>query len=318
MRTCAVLWTLRVAQTCNPAFRMDPIRARFNDLANAERNTAFSRDLEERSRPKVISLPISKEGRHARIKWQLAAAAAAALLLAGVLSPSISSARSGDMSIRQWMTGRATRTFADDFRSGLDQWKASQSNRPKSWSYSTDGFIHPAELALYSPSMGLADYRFEFLTQIENKSVDCVIRAHDPANYYALKFTVVEPGPRPVLAMFRYPVIRGKKGRAVQMPLRMMIHANTPYRVSVDVKGSRYQTYVDGEEADFWTDDRLRTGGVGFFSDAGERARVYWVKLESNGDLLGRICGMLSAYNSHERNTKEIRAWTIGMQIPEM
>src|ERR1035438_2971892 len=63
-------------------------------------------------------------------------------------------------SIGEWMSQRATHTYADDFRAGLDQWKGGQSKGPKTWSYSTDGFIHPGQLALYRPSVPLADYRF--------------------------------------------------------------------------------------------------------------------------------------------------------------
>ena len=78
-----------------------------------------------------------------------------------------------------------------------------QSKWPKSWSYSADGFIHPGQLALYRPSVPLSDYRFEFMAQIESKSVDWVVRAKDADNYYALKFTVLQPGPRPLVAMTR-------------------------------------------------------------------------------------------------------------------
>jgi hypothetical protein len=45
---------------------------------------------------------------------------------------------------------------------------------------------------------------------------------------------------------------------------------------------------------DRWTDDTLESGGVGFFSEPGERARLYWMKLAANDDLLGRICAYLS------------------------
>ncbi len=73
--------------------------------------------------------------------------------------------------------------------------------------------------------------------------------------------------------MVRYPVIEGARRSTRADPLRMMIHANTPYRVTVDVKGNHYRAFVEGQEADFWTEDRLKTGGVGFFSEAGERAQ---------------------------------------------
>jgi tetratricopeptide (TPR) repeat protein len=306
VRSSAVLWTLRVVHMCNPHFRMDPVRAKFNDLVRPERGTHFSRDLEDTG-PRKTNLRAFKHANAAPSnegKWLFIGAAAAALLLAGVLLPRAASKNfSASLpwqgnSIRQWVSKRATRSFADDFRTGLSQWKGVQAKWPKSWSYSTDGFIHPGQLALYRPSVPLSDYRFEFMAQIESKSVDWVVRAHDADNYYALKFTVVQPGPRPLVAMVRYPVIDGNQGSRVLTPLRMMIHANTPYRVTVDVKGNHYRAYIEGQEADFWTEDRLKTGGVGFFSEAGERARVYWVKLESHGDILGRICGLLSGKSS--------------------
>jgi len=316
VRSCAVLWTLRVVHMCNPVFRMDPIRARFNDLVRADRSMRYTRDLEDRFPAKSNLLPFKRESaaRSRRLKLQFAGAAAAALLLAGALRPQVAPKGFGGsfpwrgMSIRQWMSKRATRSFADDFRAGLNQWKGVQAKWPKSWSYDTDGFIHPGQLALYRPSVPLSDYRFEFMAQIENKSVDWVVRAQDADNYYALKFTVLQPGPRPIVAMVRYPVIQGGKGARVETPVRMMIHANTPYRVSVDVKGNQYRAYIEGQQADFWTEDRLKTGGVGFFSEAGERARVYWVKVESHGDILGRICGLLSGNGSEGATQKETQA----------
>jgi hypothetical protein len=315
LRSCAVLWTLRVAEMCNPAFRVHPIRVRFNDLVRTA--MPYSRDLEDRDVPAKTNLrPFKRERepRAGRPKWQYFGAAAAALLLAGVLRPRVApkgfdgSLPWHGMSVQQWMSQRATRNFADDFRTGLDQWKGVQAKWPKTWSHSADGFIHPGQLALFRPSVPLSDYRFEFMAQIENKSVDWVVRAKDADNYYALKFTVLQPGPRPIVAMVRYPVIEGGKGARVQTPLRMMIHANTPYRVTVDVKGNEYRAYIEGQEADFWTEDRLKKGGVGFFSEAGESARVYWVKLESHGDILGRICGLLSGKGSEGVTDKEITA----------
>ena len=312
VRSCAVLWTLRVVRICNPPFEVDPVRVRFHDLA--ERSMLFNRDLEDKVPAKTNLRPFKRlEPRRAsQPKWAFIGAVAAALLLAAGLQV-VPKGSGGSlpwhgMSIGQWMSQRATRTFADDFRAGLNQWKGVQPKWPKSWSYSTDGFIHPGQLALYRPSVPLSDYRFEFMAQIETKSVDWVVRAKDADNYYALKFTVVQPGPRPMVAMVRYPVIGGHAGARVQTPLRMMIHANTPYRVAVDVKGNRYRAYVEDQEADFWTDDHLKTGGVGFFSEAGEHARVYWVKLESHGDLLGRICGLLSGKSSKGATNKEIQA----------
>ncbi len=318
VRTCAVLWTLSLGLVNLPALTVEALMVDLKDLVRSESAVIFGRDQEEARPAKSNILAIRHERTKLSIKpkFVYAAMAAAALLVGGVLLPKSSpkpvqtsffSWWKGD-SVRQWMAQRATRDFADDFRGGLQQWKGAQSKATRSWSYNTDGFIHPGQLALYSPSVPLSDYRFEFMAQVENKSVDWVVRAHDADNYYALKFTVLQGGPRPTVAMVRYPVIGGAKGERVQTPLRMMIHANTPYRVTVDVKGNKYRAYVEGQEADFWTEDRLKTGGVGFFSEAGERARVYWVKLESHGDVLGRICGLLSGKSGGAENDKENQA----------
>ena len=296
--------TLRV---CTPVFAIHPVRVTFNDLLRGG-VTAYGAARTARPRP---SLQVIEGGRRDWIsnipKWVLMGAAAAVLLLAGFFSSRLVSqagASRGD-SVRQWLANRATREFADDFRGGLNQWKGVQPKWAKGWSYNSDGFIHPGQLALYRPSVPLSDYRFEFMAQIENKSVDWVVRARDADNYYALKFTVIQPGPRPLVAMVRYPVVEGSKGQRVETPLRMMVHANTPYRVTVDVKGNRYRAFIEGQEADFWTEDRLKSGGVGFFSEAGERARVYWVKVESHGDWLGRICGLLSGKDGDSGTDKE-------------
>jgi hypothetical protein len=54
--------------------------------------------------------------------------------------------------------------------------------------------------------------------------------------------------------------------------------------VALDVKGSRFRAFVENQEVDSWNDDRLRNGGVGFFSETGEHARLYWVKVSKNTD----------------------------------
>jgi hypothetical protein len=109
-----------------------------------------------------------------------------------------------------------------------------------------------------------------------------------------MKLSVTEPGPRPLVSVVRYPVLGGKKGKRVQIPLPIMMHNNTPYHVALDVKGTRFRAFVEDQEIDSWNDDKLRAGGVGFFSESGEHARLYWVKVSKNTDWLGRLCGMIA------------------------
>jgi hypothetical protein len=157
---------------------------------------------------------------------------------------------------------------------------------------------HPGKLALFRPTVHYTDYRLEFFGQIESKSMDWAVRASDDANYYAMKFAADGPGPRAVVSMIHYPVVAGVKGQRVVTPLNIMIHDHTAYHVAVDVHGDRITTSIEGEEVDSFVDGTLARGGVGFFADAGEQARLYWIKVSKNEDLLGRVCAFLSGGSS--------------------
>ena len=165
-------------------------------------------------------------------------------------------------------------------------------------------------MALFQPSLGYKDYRLEFFGQIETKSMDWMVRAHDAQNYYAMKFKVIEPGLRPVIAMVHYPVVGGRPGHSTETPLNVMIHNSMPYRVAVDVHGNRIVTSIEGQEVDTWVDDTLPSGGVGFFAEAGSRSRLYWMKLYKNDDLLGRICAYLAGNGS---GTQTAEVWGPGI-----
>ena len=196
--------------------------------------------------------------------------------------------------LRNTFAKRASVQVVDAFRNGMEAWGAPASKWAPGWSRHPDGYVHPGQLALFRPSLPLRNYRLEFFAQIENKSLSWVVRARDQKNYYAMKFAIVEPGLRPVIAVVHYPVVGGKQGRKVEMPLSVMVHNNEPYRVAVEVKGNRVVTSIEGQEVDSWTDSQLASGGVGFFSDAGERARLYWMKVSANDDFLGRVCGIVA------------------------
>lgn len=303
----------RRARALSAAFSLHPIRARFPELLRGKSILYAGEHDELKSNVRQMRRP-RRALRASTPRWQYAGALAAALLLAGVLAPRTPflgiaktfSRSSGEF--RGALAERATLRLAENFHAGLQAWKGADLASLKTWSHNLDGYMRPGQLALYKPSLPLSDYRLEFLAQVESKSVDWVVRARDPNNYYAVKFTVLQPGPRPLVAMVRYPVIDGHKGTRVQVPVRTMIHANTAYRVTVDVKGDQYRAYIEGEQADYWTENRLKTGGVGFFSEAGEHARVYWVKLESHGDFIGRVCGMLTGKSGQPATQMEKQA----------
>jgi hypothetical protein len=203
--------------------------------------------------------------------------------------------------LHQTILNRAAVAYADDFRSGLDAWE-SRSNLTTSWSYDATGFVQPGPLAVFKPSIDMSDYRFEFLGEIDQKGMGCAFRAKDLNNYYALKFTVVKPGPLPLIRMVRYTVINGKEGPHVEKPLPLTVRKDSLYRVMLNVQGSDFTIMAQGQVVDFWSDDRLKRGGVGFFCGRGEKARVRWIEVSHQYDTLGRLCAYLAPYGIEGRN----------------
>lgn len=221
----------------------------------------------------------------------------------------------GTMSkIRHAIAERAAMEVTDTFTSGMEAWGSGAKSWVPGWQRSPAGYMRTGEMALFQPSLNYTDYHMEFYGQIEEKSMGWVVRAQDKKNYYAMKFKVIEPGLRPIIAIVHYQVTNGKRGHVEETPLNVMVHNNEPYHVSVDVRGNRFMAAIEGEPVESWTDDAPRKGGVGFFSDTGERARLYWMKISRNQDWLGRFCAYLSGDSGSGQQVAEI--WGLGPMSP--
>jgi hypothetical protein len=203
--------------------------------------------------------------------------------------------------VNQTISDRAAVEYTDDFRSGLDAWE-SRSNLTRSWSYDAAGFVQPGPLAIFKPTLDLSDYHFEFLGEIDQKALGWAFRAQDLNNYYAMKFVVEKPGPLPQVHIVRYAMINGKEGPHVDKPLPMTVRTDMLYRIQVIVRGSDFTVLAQGQVVDFWSDNRLRHGGVGFFCNRGEHARLSWVEVSHQYDALGRLCAYLTPYGFEGRN----------------
>jgi hypothetical protein len=219
--------------------------------------------------------------------------------------------------VRRAIADRAAMVITDNFTGGMAAWGAEAGKKyANGWSHHADGYVKTGEMALFKPSLNYTDYHMEFYGQIEEKSMGWVVRAQDKKNYYAMKFKIVEPGLRPMIAMVHYQVTNGKPGRIRQTPLSVMVHNNEPYHVSVDVRGNRFMAAIEGEPVEAWTDDAPGRGGVGFFSEAGERARLYWMKISRNQDWLGRLCAALSDNSAGAAQTAELWGPEFPPQLP--
>jgi hypothetical protein len=199
---------------------------------------------------------------------------------------------------RTAMAGRATVQVADGFKNGMESWGSAAHSWAPGWSRDAAGYVRPGSLQLLQPTKTFRDYRMEFFGQIESKGIGWVMRGQDKENYYAMKFQVVEDGLRPVIAMVHYPVVAGKKGHRVETPLSVMMHHGEPFHVSVDVEGNRFTASIEGQKIDSWVDDTPVAGAAGFFAEANERARLYWMKVTKNDDFIGHVCSFLSGGTS--------------------
>jgi hypothetical protein len=200
------------------------------------------------------------------------------------------------MVVRQTVAERAGVELNEDFRSGLDDWQT-RGDLSTAWSFDRNGFVKPGALALYRPSMGLKDYEMEFLGLIDKKALSWVVRAADFENYYVVKLVVLKPGPMPTLGITRYAVIHGKPENRVDTVAAINSRTDTLYRVNLDVHDDTYLLTLQGQVVDNWTEPRLKSGGIGFFSQQGEESRLRWVQVTHQYDMLGRLCAYLAPYN---------------------
>ncbi len=205
--------------------------------------------------------------------------------------------------LKQNIQRRAAVELSDDFRQGLGEW-AGAGDWSKGWSYDSAGFLRPHKLALYTPSLSLEDYRFEFLGAIERRALSWVVRAADIKNYYAYRLEITRSGPLPTVELVRYSVVNGRTGSRKSIPLHLQARLDTIYRIRMDVSGSDLVTTIQGQVVDVFSDGRLTRGGVGFFSEAGEDSRLRWIEVSHQYDMLGRLCAYLVPYNVSNSNVR--------------
>jgi hypothetical protein len=193
----------------------------------------------------------------------------------------------------------APATLRDDFHSGLNEWVAASSrsgskmkDSGSDWKFSAEG-LKPGRLRIWKRSTALANYEFDFVGQIDRKSMGWAYRALDSGNYYGTKLTILRPGTGINAGLVRYVVMNGREQERASLPIPVNLTPGASYRVRVNVLGDRFVTTLNGQVISSWSDRRLRRGGVGFFNDDGE-STVSWVSLSERDSLLGRVVAYFS------------------------
>jgi len=162
-------------------------------------------------------------------------------------------------------------SLQDHFDAGWHNWLGGTDD----WKVDAAG-VRTGSLALFAPSIEMADYDLEFLARIESRSVTWVFRAANFNDYYQATLAVTPGG----YQLSRRAVIGGAAEAATAGPVAIAAPAaRTAATVRTRAAGSEFSISLDGTVIDTWTDSRLALGGIGFVSAPDDRARLYWVKL---------------------------------------
>jgi hypothetical protein len=164
----------------------------------------------------------------------------------------------------------------EHFAAGWQNWVGGTDD----WKVDVAG-VRTGSLALYSPSLALSDYDFEFLARLESHSVTWVFRAANFSDYYQATIAVAAAGG---YEFRRHAVLGGVPETPFARTLSDLPSGpagRTAITVKTQIAGSQFRVFLDGQVVDTWNDSRLLIGGIGFTGAADDRARLYWVRLSS-------------------------------------
>jgi hypothetical protein len=149
------------------------------------------------------------------------------------------------------------------------------------WASDTAGSRRGRQLTLYRPSVGMTDYQLQFVGQIESKALGWFFREADTKNYYGMKIENLRPG---AMAITHFAVVEGRESSNSQKLIGIDARPGAAYHVKLDVTGPRFTLYIGGEPVDFWTDNRLKAGALGFMNERDERGATSSVQFSfANG-----------------------------------
>jgi hypothetical protein len=134
------------------------------------------------------------------------------------------------------------------------------------------------QLVLYRPSRDATDCRLEFTWKVSDRPLAWTFRAKDTDNYYAMAIKALRPGPAPALSVEHFTVYQGIESPHSSKVL-ILAEDNPALQVRMDVSGATFKLYLEGNAADYWTDNRLAAGGLGFLEQPDQPADVQSVRM---------------------------------------
>jgi hypothetical protein len=129
------------------------------------------------------------------------------------------------------------------------------------------------QLVLYRAALGATNYRLDFTWRISPQGVTSVFRATDGNNYYAVRIKRVGSETSRTFSVERFAVVHGIEKSHAQRILTLP-GKNASLHAALDITGSLFRLYVEGNLVSQWTDSRLTTGGLGFLEEGSQRTEV--------------------------------------------
>jgi hypothetical protein len=160
----------------------------------------------------------------------------------------------------QWGRGRPPAPTDTELSVGGAGWSTE-------WSGDPGGSRLGRQLSVYRPTTGRADYRLDFRWPFEKGPAAFVFRMNDSRNYYGAKIEVVNAGRFPVVRLTHFAVVGGvESARTSKLATLTRVNGGA-VPVRLDVSGASFVISVAGEPLEYWTDDRLKHGMLGFYNE---------------------------------------------------
>ena len=124
------------------------------------------------------------------------------------------------------------------------------------------------QLVLYRGGTQPTDFRAEFDWKPNAKGAGLVFRCSDDGNYQALRIGIATWQPSFNIVEEHFTVLDGVES-AHSRKLLPWKSASAPIHVVLEGTDFAFTLYAQGNRFDYWTDNRLKHGDVGFYEDRG-------------------------------------------------
>jgi hypothetical protein len=124
-------------------------------------------------------------------------------------------------------------------------------------------------MSVYDPSRDESDYRIEFGWVPDERGVGWVVRTRDAGDYYAARVSLLQPRSSVVVAE-HFRVRGGIESAHSRRVVQLGNHASV-VRVRMDAIGPAFTLSLQGSPVDYWTDEQLNSGAIGFYDERGLR-----------------------------------------------